>query len=211
MSAKLFPVLVAALIAYLLGNLNGSVCISALVAHDDVRKRGSGNAGLTNFFRSYGGWSTLLVILVDMLKTALACYGAGLMLLPYGMYREGLMIGALGVSLGHDFPALLGFRGGKGILSGLTLALVIDWRIGLIILGVFVVVFAITRYVSLGSVFGALALSVCFGVFHHDNLFVMIGGIFLGALAIFMHRTNLKRLLEKKESKVHLIHKDKNV
>ena len=211
MFPKVFPVLIAALSAYLLGNLNGSVCISALFAHDDVRKHGSGNAGLTNFFRSYGGWSTLLVILVDVLKTALACYGAGLMLLPYGAYREGLMLGALGVSLGHDFPALLGFRGGKGILSGFAVALIMDWRIGLIIFAVFVITFAISRYVSLGSVLGALALSVCFVIFHHDNLFVMIGGILLGALAIFMHRTNLKRLFQGAEAKVHLIHKDENV
>ena len=211
MFPKVFPILIAALTAYLLGNLNGSVSISALIANDDVRKHGSGNAGLTNFFRSYGGWSTLLVILVDVLKTVLACYGAGLMLLPYNLYQEGLMLGALAVSLGHDFPALLGFRGGKGILSGLTVALVIDWRIGLIIFAVFVVAFAITRYVSLGSVLGAFSLSVCFIVFHHDNLFVMIGGIFLGALAIFMHRTNLKRLFQGTEAKVHLFHKDKNV
>ena len=74
----IWAVLTAALSAYLLGNLNGSVCISALVAGDDVRKHGSGNAGLTNFFRSYGGWSTLLVMVVDML-------GAGILwVLPRG-------------------------------------------------------------------------------------------------------------------------------
>ena len=202
---------VVILVGYCLGNINGAIIISKCMMKDDVRSHGSGNAGLTNFFRSYGGWSTLLVILVDVLKTVLACYGAGLMLLPYGAYREGLMLGALGVSLGHDCPALLGFRGGKGILSGFAVALVIDWRIGLIIFAVFVITFAISRYVSLGSVLGALALSVCFVVLHHDNLFVMIGGIFLGALAIFMHRTNLKRLFQGAESKVHLIHKDENV
>lgn len=205
-----YSILMAVLNAYLLGNLNGSVCISALVANDDVRKHGSGNAGLTNFFRNYGGWSTLLVMLVDVGKTALACLTAGLILEPYGMYREGLMLGAVAVSLGHDFPALLGFRGGKGILCGFTAALVVDWRIALVIIAVFVLAFVATRYVSLGSVLGALVFAVGFTVMHHDNLIVMLGGIFLGLLAIFMHRGNIVRLCKGTESKVHLIHRDLN-
>lgn len=143
-----FGILVAVLSAYLLGNLNGSVCISTLFAGDDVRSHGSGNAGLTNFFRSYGSWSTLLVILVDMLKTAVASYGAGLMLKGFGCYREGLVLGAVAVSVGHDFPALLGFKGGKGILCGFTAALILDWRIALVMLAVFAIAFGITRYVS---------------------------------------------------------------
>lgn len=205
-----YPILIAAVAAYLLGNLNGSVCISALVADDDVRKHGSGNAGLTNFFRSYGGASTFLVILVDMGKAVIACLMAGLLLEPYGYYHEGLMLGAVAVSLGHDFPALLGFRGGKGILCGFSVALVLDWRIGLMILAVFVVAFAITRYVSLGSVLGALTFAVGFAVLHKDNLWVMLGGIFLGLLALWMHRSNIVRLIQGKESKVHLIHRDLN-
>ena len=202
--------LVAALSAYLLGNLNGSVCISALVAHDDVRKHGSGNAGLTNFFRSYGGWSTLLVILVDMIKTVAAAYTAGWALASFGYYREGLVLGVLMVSLGHDFPALLGFKGGKGILCGFTAVLILDWRIALVMLAVFVIAFAITRYVSLGSVLGALTCSIGFGVVYYGDWIVMAGGIFIGLLAIYMHRSNIRRLLTGTESKVHLIHRDLN-
>lgn len=205
-----FPILVVILTTYLLGNLNGSVCISTLVEEDDVRNHGSGNAGLTNFFRNYGGWSTLLVVMVDMIKTALGCYVGGLILMPFGYYHEGLMLGAVCVTLGHDFPALLGFRGGKGILSGLTIALVMDWRIGLGALAVFVIVFAITRYVSLGSLLGAVTLMAGFVLVFHHTLPVMIGGLFLGALAIFMHRGNIVRLCKGTESKVHLIHRDLN-
>ncbi len=205
-----WAVLVAALAAYLLGNLNGSVCISALFAHDDVRKHGSGNAGLTNFFRSYGSWSTLLVIAVDMLKTVAAGYTAGFALASFGCYRGGLVLGVVLVSLGHDFPALLGFKGGKGILCGFTAALILDWRIALVMLAVFVIAFAMTRYVSLGSVLGALTCSVGFGIVYFGDWIVMAGGIFLGLLAIFMHRSNLGRLIKGTESKVHLIHKDLN-
>ena len=204
-----FAILIAALTAYLLGNLNGSVCISSLM-QDDVRKHGSGNAGLTNFFRSYGFAGTGLVLLVDMIKTALGCLSAGLMLKAHGYFYEGLMLGAVAVSLGHDFPILLGFKGGKGILCGLTVALVLDWRIALIILGVFVISFAITRYVSLGSVLASVAFAVSFALLHFGDWVIMAGGVFLGLLALFMHRSNIVRLFMGKETKTHLIHRDLN-
>ncbi len=205
-----YSVLITVLTAYLLGNLNGSVCISQIVAHEDVRQRGSGNAGLTNFFRSYGSWSTLLVLLIDAGKTVLGCLVGGLLLEPHGYGREGAVLGAVAVSLGHDFPALLGFKGGKGIVCGLAVAIVLDWRIALGILAVFVVCFAITRYVSLSSILASVTFAVGFVVLHNDNLAVMIGGIFLAALAVFMHRSNILRLIKGTEKKVHLIHREKN-
>ena len=204
-----FSVIIAALTAYLLGNLNGSVCISALVADDDVRRHGSGNAGLTNFFRNYGGWSTLLVLLGDVVKSALACYSAGLILKPYDLYEEGLALGAVAVTLGHDFPALLGFRGGKGILCGVTIATVLDWRLGLTAFLTFAIAYGLTCYVSLGSVLGAVSLLIGFAVLKHGNPWVMWAGIFLSVLAIFMHRANISRLLRGTESKVFLFKKDK--
>lgn len=199
-------ILTAALTAYLLGNLNGSVCISALIADDDVRKHGSGNAGLTNFFRNYGFGGTALVILVDIIKTVAACYSAGLILTPYGCFREGLALGAVAVSLGHDFPALLGFRGGKGILCGFTIALILDWRIGIAMFVVFAICFWLTRYVSLGSVLGACVFGIGFVLLHRHELWVMAAGIFLAVLAVFMHRGNIVRLIKGTEKKVHLIH-----
>ena len=204
-----FAVLIAVLTAYLLGNLNGSVCISALM-QDDVRKHGSGNAGLTNFFRNYGFAGTGLVLLVDMIKTALGCVAASLMLEQYGYGYEGLMLGAVAVSLGHDFPILLGFKGGKGILCGFTVAIVLDWRVALIILVVFAVTFAITRFVSLGSVLASLAFGVAFVVLHWGNWFIVVCGVFLSLLALWMHRSNILRLIQGKETKTHLIHRDLN-
>ena len=205
-----YALLTAMLTAYLLGNLNGSVCISALMSNDDVRKHGSGNAGLTNFFRSYGSWSTLLVMAVDVIKTLAACYSAGFIMAHFDMYREGLVLGAVAISLGHDFPALLGFKGGKGILCGFIAALVLDWRVALVMLGVFVIAFWITRYVSLGSVLGALTFVVGFLIVYWGDWLVCFGGVFIGLLAIFMHRSNIARLIKGTESKVHLIHRDLN-
>ena len=205
-----YPIVIIVLTAYLLGNINGSVCISTLMEGEDVRSHGSGNAGLTNFFRNYGGWNTALVALTDVAKTVLACLMGGLILEPYGLKPEGMMIAAVAVSLGHDFPALLGFRGGKGILSGFAAALVLDWRVALLILAVFVITFAITRYVSLGSVLAALSFVIGFAVLHHDNWVMLCGGVFLGLLAVWMHRSNIERLVKGSESKVHLIHRDLN-
>ena len=200
--------LICFLCAYLLGNLNGSVCISALM-HDDVRSHGSGNAGLTNFIRNYGTGRALLVILIDAGKAVIACLTGGLLLAPLGLWLEGVMLAGFSVLLGHTFPALLGFRGGKGILSGLFVALVADWRIALILIAVFAIVYFATRYVSLGSVLGAAAFSICFAVFHHDNLFVTVSGILAGGLVIFMHRGNIQRLLKGNERKTDLFKKGK--
>ena len=109
-----YAIVIAVLASYLLGNLNGAVCMSTLLSHEDVREHGSGNAGLTNFARNYGGWNSLLVVLIDGGKAVIATMLSGLLLKPYGLEAEGMMLGAVAVSLGHDFPALLGFRGGKG-------------------------------------------------------------------------------------------------
>ena len=198
---------ITALTAYLLGNLNGAICMSTLLEKDDVRNHGSGNAGMTNFLRSYGGWKTLLVILIDMGKTVLACLVGRYMLDHYGFGLEGAMLAAVAVSLGHDFPALLGFRGGKGILSGLFIALAIDWRVGVLALSVFVLIYLLTRYVSLGSILGSTAFAVGFGVFQYGNWIVMGLGIFMGLLAVAMHWQNILRLVKGQEKKTDLFKK----
>ena len=197
-------VLLAVIIGYLLGNLNGAVCISRLVAHEDVRTQGSGNAGLTNFIRIYGAGKSLSVILID---GGMACLVGGLLLKRYGMFLEGTAIGGAAVMLGHVCPALLGFKGGKGILSGLFIALTVDWRIALLILAVFAVAYLTTQYVSLGSVLASIAFAIGFVIFHYDNLTVMLCGIFMGALATFMHRQNILRLLKGQERKTNLFGK----
>ena len=202
-------ILVTALACYFLGNHNGAICVSHML-HDDVRSHGSGNAGLTNFVRNYGWGYAVLVVIIDVSKAVLACIIGKLMLESYGYPMEGTMIGAIAVSLGHDFPAFLGFRGGKGILCGISVAFALDWRCALIILGTFLVFFLATGYVSLGSVMGALAFVVSFVVFYRSNPFVAIGGAFVGLLAVAMHHANIVRLFHGTERKVHLFGKKKS-
>lgn len=201
-------VLIGMLTSYLLGNLNGAVCMSAL-HHDDVRTHGSGNAGLTNFIRNYGVGQAVYVILIDAGKAVLACLTTGLLLKPYGLYLEGAALGGLAVMLGHNFPALLGFKGGKGILSGLFIALTVDWRIALIILAVFFAAYLLTQYVSLGSILAATAFAVSFVLLHLDNVTVMLCGAVMGTMAVVMHKGNIVRLVKGQERKTNLFAKGK--
>ena len=201
------PVLITFLVGYLLGNLNGAYSMSVLIAHEDVRTKGSGNAGLTNFIRNFGAANGLLVILIDAGKAVVSCLAGGLLLQSYGYYTEGAALGGVAVMLGHAFPALLGFRGGKGILSGLFIALVVDWRIALLILAVFAIAYFATQYVSLGSVLAAVAFAVGFIVLHCDSVFVAVCGGFMGLFAVFMHRENIRRLLKGEERKTNLFGK----
>ena len=195
------PVLITVLAGYLLGNLNGAVSMSVLLSKDDIRNHGSGNAGLTNFMRRFGPGNGLLVMGIDMLKAVLACLVGKLLLEPYGYDMEGLMLGAFAVSLGHDFPALLGFHGGKGVLCGVTIALIADWRCGLLALAVFALCLWLTRYVSLGSILGAFTFVVVFPLFYWQKPIVAAIGAVLGLLIVFMHRSNISRLLKGTETK----------
>jgi glycerol-3-phosphate acyltransferase PlsY len=201
-------ILVAALVAYLLGNLNGAVSISMMM-NDDVRSHGSGNAGLTNFVRNFGAAKSVLVILIDMGKAVLACLAGGLLLQPFDLYAQGVALGGLFLILGHDFPALLGFRGGKGILSGVTVALMLDWRLGLLVFGIFLAAYLMTGYVSLGSVLSAGSFGFFYHFVHREYLFPILVSYFLSGLIVWMHRANIARLLKGEERKTNLLGKGK--
>ena len=204
------PVILTAVIAYLLGNLNGAVLISRAVANEDVRTKGSGNAGLTNFTRNYGAHTSVFVILIDVGKAVAACLLGGLLLKGYGHYMDGVALGGLFVILGHDFPALLGFKGGKGILSGVTVALMLDWRIGLFVFGIFLVAYALTKYVSLGSILSSGSFGPIYAFVHWgEGWFPIAAGLGLSGLIVWMHRGNIVRLVKGEERKTNLLGKGK--
>jgi len=199
--------LISAVIAYFCGCFNGAVIVSKYILHDDVRNHGSGNAGLTNFHRTFGGKLTLVVILCDVLKAIVAILfsvallnmlspGEGAEMIVLAKYWAGLFC-----LLGHVFPCMFGFKGGKGILSGGTIAIMIDWRIALVVWGGFIILVALTRYVSLGSVWagGSFPFATWF-VFNNPVLTVF--GFLLGGLVVYMHRANIKRLLTGTENKL---------
>ncbi len=201
-----YAILITALVCYFLGNHNGAICVS-LMLHDDVRNHGSGNAGLTNFIRNYGASRSLLVVAIDVGKAILACEMGRMVLGSCGYALEGAALAGVCVMVGHDFPALQGFRGGKGILSGWFIAFMIDWRVGALIAVVFFAAYFLTQYVSLASVLSAVAFGIGFVWFHHDNPAVMVSCLFMSALTVFQHRSNIVRLVKGQERKTNLFGK----
>lgn len=196
-----FTVALTLLVSYLLGCFNGSVMTSHFIIRDDVRQHGSGNAGLTNFYRTYGARYALCVIVCDMGKTVLACLiGGYLMHWVVGDWTLGLLIAGIGCELGHMFPVFFGLRGGKGILSGGVLVL-LDWRVALIAWGLFAVLWLTTRYVSLGSIAATASMPVSvFFLLGHNWLYTVLSAA-ITALVIWCHRGNIQRLLTGTEKK----------
>ena len=197
---QIFLWILTAVIGYALGNFNGALLISKTMMHDDVRSHGSGNAGLTNFFRTYGGIQSVLVIVIDMGKCMLACCLAALLLPEHALTAKALA-GAATV-LGHSYPAVSGFRGGKGILSGSAVALMIDWRIYVIIMTIFGVTVALTRYVSLGSILATSAFAICMLVFYWGSWPALALTVGTAIFVIARHHKNIGRLLHGTESKL---------
>ena len=197
-----FTVALTLLVSYLLGCFNGSVMTSHFIIRDDVRQHGSGNAGLTNFYRTYGARYALCVIVCDMGKTVLACLiGGYLMHWVVGDWTLGLLIAGIGCELGHMFPVFFGLRGGKGILSGGVLVLLLDWRGALIAWGLFAVLWLTTRYVSLGSIAATASMPVSvFFLLGHNWLYTVLSAA-IAALVIWCHRGNIQRLLTGTEKK----------
>ena len=197
-----FTVALTLLVSYLLGCFNGSVMTSHFIIRDDVRQHGSGNAGLTNFYRTYGARYALCVIICDMGKTVLACLiGGYLMHWVVGDWTLGLLIAGIGCELGHMFPVFFGFKGGKGILSGGTLVWLLDWRVALIAWGLFAALWLATKYVSLGSVSAAVSMPVATWLFcGHSPVYTVLAVVIAG-LVVWCHRENIQRLVRGEERK----------
>ena len=154
----MIPGLLAAIavFSYLLGGLNGAIIASKYVFHRDVRDYGSGNAGLTNFYRTFGAPGLAIVIGTDVLKTVIAVVAGGLIMGTQGAASTGQVFAGFCVMLGHIYPVFYGFRGGKGVLCAETMLLIVSFPTGLVSLLIFVGIVWATRYVSLGSICGAL-------------------------------------------------------
>ena len=188
--------------AYLAGCCNGAIITSFLFYRDDIRRHGSHNAGLTNFYRVYGKKFAICVILVDMLKAFVAVkLGSAVFDAYLGLRLEGEYFSALFCVIGHIFPAFYSFKGGKGILCSGTLLLLLDWRIAAVGWGLFALLWLTTRYVSLGSVSGAVSFPVTTLIFCPGNWTVFVLSLLIAALVSWAHRENISRLLHGTESR----------
>lgn len=202
-------------ISYLLGSLNSAIVLSRILYRDDIRKHGSGNAGLTNMLRTYGKGAAGLTLLGDILKTALAVLVGGI-LFGFG-YTAGISLGSYGMCyiaglfavLGHIFPIYYKFKGGKGVLATATMALILTPIPMLILLALFVVIVAVSKYVSLGSIVGAIFYPVVcyiYCIVAFDGLtmpaFMALSTILLAIIIVFCHRGNIQRIQNHTERKL---------
>ena len=197
-----FAALLVMLLSYFFGCFNGSFMVSHFIIRDDVRKHGSGNAGLTNFYRTYGAKYALLVIACDMGKTVAACLLGSFFFRCLGWDGTlGTLLAGLGCELGHIFPVFYGFRGGKGILSGGTLVLLLNWRVATVAWALFLLLWLTTRYVSLASITATCSAPITvFFVYGHNWLYTGLC-LAVAALVVWCHRENIQRLLHGTEKK----------
>ncbi|MDU5597160.1 glycerol-3-phosphate 1-O-acyltransferase [Lachnoanaerobaculum orale] len=199
------------IIGYFIGNIETGY-IFGKIHKMDIRNYGSGNAGATNTLRVLGAKAGLVVFLGDFCKSLIPC------LVVRFIFRDNVSLSyiymlyiGLGVVLGHNFPFYLGFKGGKGVASTAGIIMALDIRIAVVCLIVFIITVAITRYVSLGSIFVMIILigmshflvkfSYGFGEGASPMEFRLLTAA-VGLLSIFMHRANIKRLLGGTENKI---------
>lgn len=200
-------------VTYLIGSVNSSIIISKIIG-TDIRDHGSGNAGATNMLRTYGKKIGVFTLLCDALKGVIA---VGLAMIAESMpFLSGSItpnmssllrcLCALFVVLGHNYPIFFQFKGGKGIATSAATIFMLDWRVGLIVLFGALLVMVLTRYVSLGSIVGALLFPTfsCVYTFlidkDYDYILAVISTI-MCVLAIARHSANISRLIKGTESK----------
>lgn len=203
-----------AVMSYLLGSLNFGVILSNKLKNDDVRNHGSGNAGTTNMLRNYGKGYAFLTIAGDMLKVVAAAFIAIKIIeyTPQTLEEVGINIAfdqnifiksfaGFFCVLGHIFPCFFKFKGGKGVATAGGMVFVVDWRIALILLAVFIIVVAVSKYVSLGSIIMALLYPALMFAFHRSIALTIIAAVFT-LIVVIAHRGNIKKLLNHTESKI---------
>ena len=186
-----------AVISYFLGNISTGLLVGKAFAHIDIRQTGSGNAGTTNIMRTLGWFPSVLTLLGDALKAVVAVLIGRALAGEAGGYVAGIA-----VLLGHNWPVLFGFKGGKGMASSLGIILATEPLLALALFLIQVVILVATRYMSVASLCTAVLYPLLVVIFHHDNVGYVIFSIIVGALAVFCHRANIKRLMSHTENRL---------
>lgn len=188
----------AVLAGYLFGSISVAVLLTRRYARGDVRAHGSGNAGATNVARVYGLKAGLITLVGDMAKTAVS---AAIGWLLAG--ASGMAAGCAGCLIGHCWPVWFGFRGGKGVSVSACIALVLDWRVFLVIAAVFAVAALASKRVSVGSMAAALVCPWSRLLFAGETDAVFWVCLWMMVVVLFLHRGNLRRLLRGEEPPFH--------
>ena len=187
---EILKLLLIAVGSYLLGSASLSIFLSKHMFGGDVRAHGSGNAGATNMARVYGMMAGALTLAADMAKAAVSMIGGYLLLGDLG-----LSVGGACCILGHCFPVFHQFKGGKGVSVGGILALLLDWRVGLLVIGCFLLGALLSKKVSLGSVCGAVACGVG-SLLLVSSVPRVVLGLFAMVVVVARHKENIGRLIK---------------
>lgn len=182
--------LLVALGSYLLGSVSLSIYLSKKMYGADVRSKGSGNAGATNMARVYGMMAGVLTLGADVLKAVAAMLGGYLLLGDVG-----LSLGGICCIVGHCFPVFHNFKGGKGVSVGGAISVMIDWRVGLLVVGLFLLMAVLSKKVSLGSICGALAAGIGSLIFGLSTPRIVLGIVAM-LVVILRHTENIRRLVK---------------
>ena len=205
--------ILAIAVSYLLGSLSSAIIVSRALYKEDIRTHGSGNAGLTNMLRTYGKTGAALTLVGDMAKTAIAILFTALL---FGFsYKNGIStsgfcyLSGLCAVLGHVYPVFYGFKGGKGVLVTATMALILTPAVFAVLIALFIIIVAITGYVSLGSIIVAslFPFAVClYSYFLGGSIPILtaICSFFLAAFIVWCHRSNIERLKAGTEKKISI-------
>ena len=202
----MIPYLIVIIISYLLGSISFSIIFGKKFAGIDVRDKGSGNAGTTNVLRTVGKRAAFFTLVCDVLKGVVAIVIAILISKIWKDINEDLIkyLAGLFVILGHTFPIFFEFRGGKGVATALGVLIMLDYKIGLICLIFALIIMVFTRFVSLGSIMAAVLYPILTIFLVEFKIEKLVLSILIGAMVIFNHRENIKRLKNGTESKVSL-------
>ena len=192
-------------IGYLIGSINFSVILSRKMAGFDLREKGSKNAGTTNMLRTVGKKGALFVLILDILKGVIAVLLAKLISSNVNQ-AIACQIAAFAVVLGHTFPIFFEFRGGKGVATSIGVLIVLNWQIGLICLVYGIIMIALTRMVSLGSITAAILFPVL-TIFIRSHYIAtgfnyIVFGVIMACFVLFNHRSNIKRLYQGTENRI---------
>lgn len=198
MTHNLLSILIVIVAGYLLGSISTGVVLSRLFAKTDIRSQGSGNAGTTNMLRVLGRKMALLTFIGDMLKGIIAVF-IGKWLIGGEL---GGLLGVVGAVLGHYYPLYFGFKGGKGIATSFGSLLFVFPVQALLAFAVFLILVAVTHYVSVGSIAAAITLPLLIVITHFQEPTLWIIIVCIGASVVWRHRANIKRLMNHTENKL---------
>lgn len=189
-----------AIFAYMLGNISTGTLVAKHIGKVDIRKTGSGNAGTTNVLRTMGWVPSILTCVGDVAKGLIPTLIGKVFL-----GEAGMLIGALCAVIGHNYPVLYRFKGGKGIATSWGAIMIINPWIGLALIATLIIIVAVTKYMSVGSIIAALEFSVLMIILNWNSpskVMFIIFALVYSAMALFSHRANIQRLLSGTENKL---------